>query len=102
MVEVQAQKPCGIPVEGNLVVVSHTCDDRVYVLHGVAKYEFIVYVDDDVCGFCGGCPIGEAVVECGHLVSFGEQGGLVVLIEEAAGIWQIIELIAVESTQNMY
>ena len=46
-----------------------------------------------IVDFGGRCTIEEAVIECGHPVSFGELGGLVVLIEEAARVWQAIQRI---------
>jgi len=58
-------------VKGNLVVFAHTSDYRVDVLHRVAKNECVVDVDDDVGGFGGRCTIEEAVIECGHPISFG-------------------------------
>ncbi len=51
---------------------AYTGDDNVDVLRGVAEDECVVDVDDDdVGGFGGRCTIEEAVIECGHPISFG-------------------------------
>ena len=79
--QVQAQKTSCISVECDLVVLSHASNDCVYVFCGVAENEGVVDIDRDVCGFCCGCPVEETVVKCGHVVSFGKEGGFVVLIK---------------------
>ena len=79
--QVKAQKTGCISVECDLVVFSHAGNDCVYVFRGVAENEYVIDIDDDVCGFCCDCPVEEAVVKCGHVVSFGKKDGFVVLIE---------------------
>jgi len=83
---IQAQKTGGIPVEGNFVVFSYASDDRIDILRGFAKYECVINVDDDVGSFGCGCPVEKAVVECGHVISLGEESGLIVLVKDLAGV----------------
>ncbi len=65
-------------------------DEGIEVVWVAGEDESVVDIDEDVYGFRKLCAIEEAVVEGGH-VAFGEEGGVVVLIEDAVRVRKSVQ-----------
>ena len=89
--EVEAEEAGRVAVKGDLIVLPDVGDDRVDVGRGVAEYEGIVDVYNYIsCLGCGSL-VKQAVVECRHCVFLGKKSGLVVLVEQSAGVWEAVQ-----------
>jgi hypothetical protein len=56
----------------------------------VAEDESVIDVCDDICCFGGFDAVGEAIIEGGHLVAFGQKCLLVAQVEQSTGVGESI------------